>query len=69
MPLGFGIPWVSKRRRRLAGTVIFGLLTSLSIETLQFLLISGVADIDDVIFNVIGAIFGYSLYRLFHHRK
>lgn len=69
MPLGFGIPWVSKHRRRLAGTVMFGLLTSLSIESLQFLLISGVADIDDVIFNVIGAIFGYSLYRLFHHRK
>ena len=66
MPLGFGIPWVSVHRRRLFAVVGIGLITSLSIETLQFLLISGVADIDDVIFNVIGAILGYAFYRLLH---
>ena len=66
MPLGFGIPWVSVHRRRLFAVVVIGLITSLSIETLQFLLISGVADIDDVIFNVIGAILGYAFYRLLH---
>ena len=66
MPLGFGIPWVSVHRRRLFAVVGIGLITSLSIETLQFLLISGVADIDDVIFNVLGAILGYAFYRLLH---
>lgn len=46
--------------------VIYGALISLSIETLQFFLATGVSDIDDVITNTIGAIVGYILYRAVH---
>ncbi|HAJ55690.1 MAG TPA: VanZ family protein, partial [Lactobacillus sp.] len=60
---------ISTHRRRLGSAIGIGLVTSLSIETLQFLLISGVADIDDVIFNLIGAILGYVFYHMWHlHR-
>ncbi|QVI36020.1 VanZ family protein [Lacticaseibacillus chiayiensis] len=69
MPLGFGIPWISTHRRRLGSAIAIGLVTSLSIETLQFMLISGVADIDDVIFNLIGAILGYGFYRILHPHR
>lgn len=67
LPFGWGMAALSGKRRFLA-VVFAGLLLSLSIECLQFLLISGVADIDDVIFNVTGAAFGYIGFRLFHHR-
>ncbi|MFD1431680.1 VanZ family protein [Lacticaseibacillus yichunensis] len=64
MPFGFGLPLVASRKQNLLGVSARGLLLSLVIETLQFLLISGVADIDDVIFNTIGAAAGYLVYKL-----
>jgi glycopeptide antibiotics resistance protein len=44
------------------------MLFSISIETLQFLLETGVSDIDDVFFNTCGAILGYLIYRLFRKK-
>ena len=41
-----------------------GLLPALSIECMQFLLGTGVSDIDDVILNTLGALAGYGIYRL-----
>lgn len=41
---------------------------SIGIETLQFLLMTGVSDIDDVFFNTCGAILGYLIYILFKKR-
>lgn len=67
VPLGFGYGLLSKRPR-LIGAVGLGVGLSLTIETLQFLLISGVADIDDVIFNGLGAVLGYVAVRLTRKR-
>lgn len=44
--------------------IIFSLVTSLSIEVTQ-LIIGRVFDVDDIILNVLGALFGYLLYRLY----
>ena len=41
--------------------VLLGLMLSVSIEIIQYLLEKGVSDIDDVIFNVIGLLIGVAL--------
>ncbi len=67
LPFGWGMASLTQRFGFFR-VALRGLMLSLMIECLQFLLISGVADIDDVIFNVTGALFGYWLFRLWHPR-
>lgn len=62
VPMGIFIPALHKKRWGFLQIVIVGALISVSIETLQFILNTGVTDIDDVIFNTIGAALGYLLY-------
>ncbi|WP_056969090.1 VanZ family protein [Lacticaseibacillus thailandensis] len=64
MPLGLLWPALGRRGHRLWGTACLSLLLSLGIECWQFLLATGIADIDDVIFNFIGGLVGYGLYRI-----
>lgn len=65
IPFGLLQPLLQKRRPHFLTTVLLGMLLSFSIETLQFFLATGVADIDDLIFNTCGAVIGYWLYWLF----
>ncbi|MCU7502982.1 MAG: VanZ family protein [Ignavibacteria bacterium] len=69
VPFGFGLPFITNfRMKRVA---LAGALFSIAIELLQ--LISGfmaditfrVADINDVIFNTLGAAIGYMIFALF----
>lgn len=62
VPFGILFPIVFSKRQSFLKTVIIGMLFSIAIETLQFLLITGISDIDDVFFNTCGAIIGYLLY-------
>ena len=50
-------------------TVLLAGLISFSIEVLQWLFRNGVSDIDDIIFNLIGAFLGYLLYYIVSKRK
>ena len=69
VPFGFGLPFITNLR--LKRVVIAALLFSLTVESLQ--LITGfaanttfrVADVNDVIFNTVGAAIGYALFRVF----
>jgi glycopeptide antibiotics resistance protein len=69
IPFGFLLPFVRKTRFREA--FVAGLLLSISIEIFQFLsaFISGFTfryiDINDILFNVLGASIGFGLFRLF----
>lgn len=45
--------------------LFYALLTSLTIEMLQYWFGAGVSDIDDVILNVIGAYIGIFVYKVF----
>ncbi len=71
MPFGFGLPFITDFRMK--KVVFAGLLLSITIEFLQ--LITGfvanttfrVADINDLIFNTIGAAVGYILFVAFVH--
>ncbi|PGZ02499.1 hypothetical protein COE30_23475 [Bacillus cereus] len=70
MPLGFLAPIIWDKYKKVCNTILLGLVVSVSIELLQFIesLVSGwgrITDIDDVICNVLGSIFGYCIYKIF----
>lgn len=65
MPFGMMFPAITHHRMKFLGTAFSGMLMSILIESLQFFLNTGVSDIDDVIFNTIGAIIGYFVYWIF----
>ncbi len=69
VPLGALLPAVSDsgkppRRRGFWYCTAAGLCCSLCIELLQLLFVTGITDIDDLLFNTLGAALGYGLYRL-----
>lgn len=68
VPFGILFPIVFSKKQSFLKTVLLGMLLSIGIETLQFLLETGVSDIDDVFFNTCGAILGYLIYRLFRKK-
>lgn len=69
MPFGFGLAFITNMRMR--NVVFIGFLCSVGIEFLQFVtgLAAGitfrVADINDVIFNTLGVVIGYTLFIVF----
>ncbi|WP_035323665.1 VanZ family protein [Peribacillus kribbensis] len=70
MPLGFLLPLLSGKFKRLKHTIIIGLFVTLGIESLQFVecllevVMARTIDIDDVICNVFGTIIGFLIYKL-----
>lgn len=74
LPLGLFLPVLWKNLRNLKKIFFIGLITSLSIEVFQlienilFLRFRSV-DIDYVIFNVIGIIIGYYLFKITYKSK
>lgn len=70
MPLGFLMPLLWEKFKRLKNMIMMGLFISLSIESVQFvecllgIVIARAVDIDDVICNVLGTFLGYSIYKL-----
>lgn len=64
VPFGFMFPMVISKKIEFRTVVISGMFFSILIEVLQFLLMTGVSDIDDVIFNTVGTIIGVCIYQL-----
>ncbi|MBQ6374890.1 MAG: VanZ family protein [Clostridia bacterium] len=64
VPLGFLLPRLHKRCRW-SHVLLCGALVSLLAEVLQFLMGSGVSDVDDLILNALGALLGWLMHRLF----
>ena len=58
-PLG----WLLRRRRPYT-VLLAGAALSVGIELMQLLLMTGVTDIDDVIFNALGALLGWGIARV-----
>ncbi|QNQ83377.1 VanZ family protein [Lactobacillus sp. PV037] len=63
MPFGFLFPIIIQKRHCFWWTLLVGAAISVSIEGWQFVLMTGVSDIDDVFFNVCGTIIGYGIYK------
>lgn len=67
VPLGFVLPVLWQRFRKLQSTVFFGFSFSLTIELLQMLTYRA-TDVNDLITNTLGAIFGFLLAKIFTKR-
>lgn len=65
LPFGFISPVIIKNITNIKKIIILSFIFSFSIELLQFLLNSGISDIDDIILNILGSILGYNIYKLF----
>lgn len=64
LPFGFLAPFVFSKKQTFIRVLLSGMMFSIFIETMQFLLATGVSDIDDVFFNSCGTALGYLLYWL-----
>lgn len=69
VPIGILTPIVFSKKMNFIRTPVFGIGLSLIIESLQFVLDTGVTDIDDVFFNTCGLILGYVIYKTFSRIK
>lgn len=65
MPLGFFIPLLFDKFNNLKKVLKVGCLSSLAIELSQLFVGSNVCDIDDVIYNTLGALAGFICYKTF----
>lgn len=63
VPLGMFVA-IYGRQHSFQKILCISLLSSLSIELMQYLLNCGISDIDDVIFNTLGGLIGYTI---IHH--
>ena len=69
MPYGIFIPLIFKRINKYYKFLIFITIFVIIIELLQFLTLSGSCDIDDLIFNVIGASIIYFICKISFIKK
>lgn len=64
IPMGFGAAYLSCERHSFLRTLSIGFLASLTIEVLQYLLGTGIPDVDDLIFNTVGTIIGICFFHV-----
>lgn len=64
IPLGFFIALLFKRVRNINIVVVFSIMITTIIETMQIILNVGVFDIDDIILNTLGCIIGFIFYKI-----
>ncbi|MCM1499680.1 MAG: VanZ family protein [Clostridium sp.] len=64
MPFGALIRWVVNKRVFWYQAVLYTLLFSLSVELLQLVARVGVFDVDDLILNTLGGLFGFWIYYI-----
>ena len=69
IPLGLFPPLLHEKMGRFWKTILLAAGIVAMVELLQMLLLVGTCDIDDLLLNVLGAAFGYGLYRLTGNRK
>lgn len=70
IPLGFLLPMLCRgRMNRLLYVLAIGLWLTATIESIQYLLVIGQCDLEDVIGNTLGSIAGYGLQRLYRRLR
>lgn len=65
MPFGFFIPQIATKRTGFFKVLCLTFIFTLSVETIQLISKLGRFDIDDIILNTIGGIFGYILFLIY----
>ena len=69
LPWGFLAPLTFYNFQSLRRVIFYTIVLSVCAELLQFILVIGVADVDDVIFNTIGALIGFNICIAFQKRS
>ena len=68
VPLGFLLPKVSPRQRKLWRCLLTTAMMIALVEMAQLFSLRGSCDVDDLILNVLGAAIGYCVYKIFHRK-
>lgn len=66
MPLGFFIPLLFHKKNKLGLIALYGAVASLMIEIIQAFTAMNLCDIDDIIFNTLGAILGCITFNILY---
>ena len=66
IPLGFLLPFVSDRAKKLKNCFVMTFVVILSVELLQLATLLGSFDIDDLLLNMIGIFMGWMAYIKIH---
>lgn len=69
VPLGFFVPQVFRGADTFRRSMLWSLITILSVEILQLFTLLGSLDVDDLILNMIGAAVGYGVYAVLYRRR
>lgn len=65
IPLGFLIPFIFKKRNNFWDNILITLIFATTIESLQYILVRGAFDIDDIILYTIGSLIGYLIHKTY----
>lgn len=63
MPMGFLLPIIYLRYRKVQSVAMSAFLFSLSIETIQLITTRGTCQMDDLMNNTIGAVIGFCIWK------
>lgn len=64
VPYGFMCPIIFEKLRKTSWFLVFAFILTATIEVLQEVSSLGIFDIDDIILNFIGTLFGYYIYKI-----
>ena len=64
IPCGIFLPLLSIKTKKLSWTLFISFAAFIAVETVQLFTLTGRADIDDVLLNLFGCLFGYCLWRI-----
>jgi glycopeptide antibiotics resistance protein len=67
IPFGFLVPLLFKKKNKFLMITLYGFFTSVLIEIVQLFTSFNTTDIDDIIFNTLGAIIGYIIFNIFYY--
>lgn len=67
IPFGLLVPIIQKDKS--PKIMLYGLITSAIIEIIQYVFALGSSDIDDLVFNTLGTIIGYVLYKIIRQKS
>lgn len=67
IPLGFGIPLFFSSKNKIGKVILYGSIASLTIEVLQYFTSRNITDVDDIIFNTLGAVLGFIAFNVIYN--
>ena len=64
VPLGWFLPYLFGKLRGFWKTFLFSICLLITVETVQYFTMLGTCDVDDLILNMVGVVFGYLIWRI-----